>query len=352
MPRPGCGSPPSFPAPKTCSWSLTATSNPRARSRPPTPIPSPQVGRGRPTCLPTPAPTWRRPTMGWSPVPWSTAARSVCQVQAHAHSAAGHGLRSQRLSLEPGRLGQPRHDGHRPERRHRRAPDYPEPIPTPTPTRATLFIGASTPPTPARTLPCGYSTTVPSAPSPPPSITRLAAQWDNLAITQASDFIAPPAAARAPTFTRWSAFTSPPDGTNIVFTDAPAGLTISASASDSDGTVTNVEFYAGATRLGEIDASPYTFLWSGFASGSYELTAVATDNLGATTVSAPVSLSVTSPPTPVLPALQDRPVGHEPPALVADQLRRPCRLKSPRTCSHRTGRLSPPPVFSAATSIT
>lgn len=135
----------------------------------------------------------------------------------------------------------------------------------------------------------------------------VAAQWDNLAITLASNFIAPQVSGSSTNLHPVVSIYSPTDGTNMVFTNALPTLPISASASDPDGSIAKVEFYAGATRLGEIDASPYTFLWSGFASGSYVLTAVATDNLGATTVSAPVSLSVTSPPappTPVLPALQ------------------------------------------------
>jgi hypothetical protein len=131
----------------------------------------------------------------------------------------------------------------------------------------------------------------------------VAAQWDNLAITLASEFIGPQANSGTNLHPAVSIY-SPTDGTNIVFRNALPTLPICASASDLDGTIAKVEFYAGATRLGEIDASPYTFLWSGFASGSYVLTAVATDNLGATTTSAPVSLSVTSPPTPVLPALK------------------------------------------------
>ena len=135
----------------------------------------------------------------------------------------------------------------------------------------------------------------------------VAAQWDNLAITPASDFIAPLASgANIPPAV---SIYSPTSGTNIVFTNAQPTLAISASASDADGSIAKVEFYAGATRLGEIDASPYTFLWSGFASGSYVLTAVATDNQGATTVSAPVGISVTVPASPPVSALRILPTG-------------------------------------------
>ena len=83
--------------------------------------------------------------------------------------------------------------------------------------------------------------------------------------------------------------TSPANG--AAFT-APANITINATASDSDGTVTKVDFYAGNTRLGTGTASPYTFTWSNVPAGNYVLTAVATDNSGATTTSAAVSVNV------------------------------------------------------------
>src|SRR6202022_15202 len=47
--------------------------------------------------------------------------------------------------------------------------------------------------------------------------------------------------------------------------------------------------------------SPYTFTWSNVAAGSYALTAVATDNAGAVTTSAAVTVTVSS-PTTTLPA--------------------------------------------------
>jgi len=83
--------------------------------------------------------------------------------------------------------------------------------------------------------------------------------------------------------------TSPTAGTNFT---APASISIAATASDSDGTVTKVEFYNGATKLGEDTSSPYAYTWGGVAAGSYSLTAVATDNQGAATTSAAVSVTV------------------------------------------------------------
>ncbi len=77
---------------------------------------------------------------------------------------------------------------------------------------------------------------------------------------------------------------------------APASIALAANASDSDGSIAKVEFYAGATKIGEDTTAPYTLNWSNVAAGSYSLTAVATDNAGASTVSAVVGITV-DPPT-------------------------------------------------------
>ena len=73
---------------------------------------------------------------------------------------------------------------------------------------------------------------------------------------------------------------------------APATVTILADAGDSDGGVTKVEFFQGSTKLGEDTTSPYSFTWNGVPTGSYSLTAQATDSSGAVTVSSPVSIAV------------------------------------------------------------
>jgi hypothetical protein len=73
----------------------------------------------------------------------------------------------------------------------------------------------------------------------------------------------------------------------------PATINIQATASDSDGSVTNVAFYSNGTRLGDDTNSPYAFSWTGVPAGGYQLRAVATDNLGASSTSAPISITVT-----------------------------------------------------------
>ena len=73
---------------------------------------------------------------------------------------------------------------------------------------------------------------------------------------------------------------------------APANLTVTAEAADSDGTISKVEFFAGSTMIGTDTSSPFTITWTNVAAGSYTLTAKATDNSGALKTSAPVPVAV------------------------------------------------------------
>ena len=86
---------------------------------------------------------------------------------------------------------------------------------------------------------------------------------------------------------------SPAAGASFV---APATIPVSANAADSDGTVASVAFYASGALIGTDTTSPFSVSWPNVAAGSYSLTAVATDNSGATTTSAPVAITVTPPP--------------------------------------------------------
>src|ERR1043166_1724755 len=83
---------------------------------------------------------------------------------------------------------------------------------------------------------------------------------------------------------------TPSDGS--AFT-APASVTIEARADDSDGSVTNVEFFDGGASLGSDNASPFS-VTANLVPGAHSLTAVATDNLGATTTSLSVTVTVSS----------------------------------------------------------
>jgi glucose/arabinose dehydrogenase len=100
------------------------------------------------------------------------------------------------------------------------------------------------------------------------------------------DYTAPPPPNIPPTI----AITNPVNGA-VFF--APATVTIEAEASDADGTVTQVEFFDGAASLGIDATAPYSVA-AGLAAGSHPLTAVATDNSGAMSTSAVVTVSVTT----------------------------------------------------------
>ena len=89
--------------------------------------------------------------------------------------------------------------------------------------------------------------------------------------------------------------TTPANGASFV---APATVTVQASASASDGTVTNVQFFANSTSLGSDATVPFSIIASSLGVGSYILTARATDNGGLTTTSAPVTVTVSAPNQP------------------------------------------------------
>jgi len=90
--------------------------------------------------------------------------------------------------------------------------------------------------------------------------------------------------------------TSPAAGASIALGQA---FTVTASASDADGSVTRVDFYANGVPVGSDTSAPYSFTWTPGASGNYALKAVATDNANATTTSATVNV-VVNPATLVL----------------------------------------------------
>ncbi|MFZ6656231.1 Ig-like domain-containing protein [Undibacterium sp. TJN19] len=68
--------------------------------------------------------------------------------------------------------------------------------------------------------------------------------------------------------------------TNSVNATAPATIILNATAADSDGSIAKVEFYNGGSLLSTVTTAPYRFNWNDVTSGTYSLTAKATDNLG------------------------------------------------------------------------
>jgi hypothetical protein len=109
------------------------------------------------------------------------------------------------------------------------------------------------------------------------------------------------------------AIASPPDGAVFI---APADVLIYAVANDPDGFVRTVEFFADGSSLGIVTnypimarpvgamtangsviypVNPFHLLWTNAPVGSHVLTAVATDNGGATATSGPVHITVVNP---------------------------------------------------------
>jgi hypothetical protein len=83
--------------------------------------------------------------------------------------------------------------------------------------------------------------------------------------------------------------TSPFNGATF---DEGNTITIEVYAADADGSVTLVEFFDGAVKLGEDSNEPYSYDWVGASLGAHSLKAKATDNDSKTTTSATVNISV------------------------------------------------------------
>jgi hypothetical protein len=94
---------------------------------------------------------------------------------------------------------------------------------------------------------------------------------------------------------------SPPQVTTDVQLSSGPGrnLIINADASDSDGTVGQVDFYDGANLLGSDTTAPFSFQWSNAPLGTHAIISAATDNAGAMRSSQTVAVNVTDvAPTP------------------------------------------------------
>lgn len=74
--------------------------------------------------------------------------------------------------------------------------------------------------------------------------------------------------------------TAPTNGTQFT---SPASINLSATASDTDGTLTSVTFFANGTNIGSgtpAGGNQYNFTWSNIGVGTYAIKAKATDNDG------------------------------------------------------------------------
>ena len=71
-------------------------------------------------------------------------------------------------------------------------------------------------------------------------------------------------------------------------------ITVTATASDTDGSISKVEFYDGGTLANFDTAAPYTYSWTNASVGTHTITAKAYDNVNATTLSSPVTIFVST----------------------------------------------------------
>ena len=83
----------------------------------------------------------------------------------------------------------------------------------------------------------------------------------------------------------------------------PANIQLIASASDSDGSISNVKFYEGANLIGTASrqgsTNNYVFNWNNVPLGSFQVTAVATDSQNISSTSAVITVTVTTAATQV-----------------------------------------------------
>ncbi|MFA5343012.1 MAG: Ig-like domain-containing protein [Kiritimatiellia bacterium] len=84
--------------------------------------------------------------------------------------------------------------------------------------------------------------------------------------------------------------TGPANGAGF---SAPASITLTATASDTDGAISRVYFYAGSKYLGQSAVAPYSLTWNNAPAGDYSLKAMAYDNRSAVTTSSVVTVHVT-----------------------------------------------------------
>jgi sulfur relay (sulfurtransferase) complex TusBCD TusD component (DsrE family) len=89
--------------------------------------------------------------------------------------------------------------------------------------------------------------------------------------------------------------TAPANGASYV---APATIPLAASVTANGHTITQVQFYNGATLLGSVAAAPYSLSWNNVSAGSYSLSATAVYDSGSTVASTAQSVTVTVPAPP------------------------------------------------------
>ncbi len=165
--------------------------------------------------------------------------------------------------------------------------------------------------TPLKNPPAGVVETVVLTLTNSPLMTPVNYQigWPSAATV----YILPPDVSNLPPVVKFDSANGNPTNGQVFY--APADIWLEADASDPDSSVTNVEFFANGADLGRgvgevtvITDPPgtapgtvayvvYDFRWQNVPTNNYSLTAVATDNGGLSTTSAPVHITVQLPPT-------------------------------------------------------
>jgi hypothetical protein len=75
---------------------------------------------------------------------------------------------------------------------------------------------------------------------------------------------------------------------------APTFVDVTADASDADGNIARVDFYANDVLIGSDTSAPWGIIWSATSAGGYQITAAARDDRGTMTTSAVVNVAVRS----------------------------------------------------------
>jgi RHS repeat-associated protein len=131
-----------------------------------------------------------------------------------------------------------------------------------------------------------YSATIANAAAGTHVLTAVATDGQGAQTTSAARTVTVNSATNQPPTV---VLTSPADGATF---SAPATVSLTATASDADGSIARVDFFQGTTPIGTATTAPYTFGWTKVGQGSYAITALATDNGGAVTTSAAVNITV------------------------------------------------------------
>jgi len=85
----------------------------------------------------------------------------------------------------------------------------------------------------------------------------------------------------------------------------PLNIEFTVSATDSDGSVSYVEFYNVSTIIGTSYSSPFNFVWNNVQEGTYSVYAVAIDNETKSGNSQTISITITDPNKAILTSNED-----------------------------------------------